>query len=97
VTKPGVSNLLTLLAVSTGSSVSALEKEYGSGGYGNFKTAVAEAAVEKLSPIRQRTEELLADPAELDRILAEGSRKATEYALGTLKKVHHAIGLLPEH
>lgn len=97
VAKPGVSNLLTLFAVATGSSVSALENEFGSGGYGNFKSAVAEAVVEKLSPIRRRTEELLADPAELDRMLAEGSRKATEYALGTLKKVHQAIGLLPGH
>ena len=97
VAKPGVSNLLTLFAVATGSSVSALENEFDSGGYGNFKSAVAEAVVEKLSPIRRRTEELLADPAELDRMLVEGSRKATEYALGTLKKVHQAIGLLPGH
>ena len=56
---------------------------------------MAEAVVELLEPIRTTTHELLADPAELDRILAAGAEKAEAVANATLAKVHDAVGLLP--
>jgi len=56
---------------------------------------VAEAVVELLEPIRTTAHELLADPAELDRMLASGAEKAVAIANATLAKVHDAVGLLP--
>jgi len=93
--KPGVSNLLTLVSLATHTPVSELEKEFSGKGYGDLKKTVAEAVVELLTPIRTRTEELLADPAELDRLLAVGADKAEAYATTTLTKVHNAVGFLP--
>lgn len=95
VTKPGVSNLLTLGSLATGKSISALQDELQGSGYGNLKTTVAEAVVELLTPIRKTTHDLLSDPAELDRILASGAEKAEKIATATLTKVHDALGLLP--
>ena len=56
---------------------------------------VAEAVVETFRPIRERTNELLSDPTELDRILADGAARAEEIALSTLGRVYDAIGFLP--
>ena len=95
VNKPGVSNLLTLASLATGKTVPALEAEFQGSGYGNLKSTVAEAVVELLEPIRTTTHELLADPAELDRMLARGAEKAEERANRTLAKVHTAVGFLP--
>lgn len=95
VTKPGVSNLLTLGSLATGKSISALQDELQGSGYGNLKSTVAEAVVELLDPIRKTTHDLLSDPAELDRILASGADKAEKIATATLAKVHDALGLLP--
>ena len=61
--KPGVSNLLTLLSVLGGSSISSLESEFDGKGYGDLKGATAEAVVAAFDPIRTRTRELLDDPA----------------------------------
>jgi tryptophanyl-tRNA synthetase len=72
-----------------------LEAEFQGLGYGNLKSTVAEAVVELLEPIRTTTHELLADPAELDRMLARGAEKAEERANLTLAKVHTAVGFLP--
>ena len=94
VNKPGVSNLLTLASLATGKTVPALESEFQGSGYGNLKSTVAEAVVELLEPIRTTTHELLADPAELDRMLARGAEKAEERANLTLAKVHTAVGFL---
>jgi len=95
VNKPGVSNLLTLASLATGNGMPALEAEFQGLGYGNLKSTVAEAVVELLEPIRTTTHELLADPAELDRMLARGAEKAEERANRTLAKVHTAVGFLP--
>lgn len=92
--KPGVSNLLTLLSIATGTSTKVLETKYSGQGYGSLKTDTADALVSLLAPIKKRTEELLGDPAELDRLLAKGAAKAEDVASHTLSKVHHAIGFL---
>ena len=95
--KPGISNLLSLLALSTQRTVEDVVGEFAGGGYGTLKTAVADAVVERLDPIRQRTQELLKDPGELDRILGAGAEKAEARANATLARVQRALGLLPRH
>jgi tryptophanyl-tRNA synthetase len=95
-TKPGISNLLTIYSVLAGESIASLEAEFGSGGYGNFKTKLADVVVETFAPIRERTLELLDDPAELDRVLAGNADRAAEIANRTLATVYDRIGLLPK-
>jgi tryptophanyl-tRNA synthetase len=94
VAKPGVSNLLTLYTLATGTTIAEAEKEFSGGGYGPLKVAVSEAVVAMVDPIRQQTLELLDDPAELDRLLAVGADKAEAIATQTLKRVYDNIGFL---
>lgn len=92
--KAGVSNLLTMLSAFSGQPVSALEEQYVGRGYGDLKKDVAEVVVEAFTPIRQRTLELLDDPAELDRVLSANADRAEEIANATLDKVYDRIGLV---
>ena len=92
--KPGVSNLLTILSAFTGTAVPRLEAEYTGRGYGDLKKDVADAVVDTFGPIRARTLELLADPAELDRMLAANADRAAEIANATLERVYDRMGLL---
>ena len=91
--KPGVTNLLGILSAFTGRSSADLAAEYDGQGYGTFKTAVADAVVAELGPIRERTLELLDDPAELDRILEANAERAREVADATLDRAMRAMGL----
>jgi tryptophanyl-tRNA synthetase len=93
--KPGVSNLLSILSLLTGQGMDALVASFDGLQYGALKTAVAEAVVEAFSPIRERTLELLDDPAELDRLLAINASRAEEIADATLTRVYDALGFLP--
>ncbi|NYE96468.1 tryptophanyl-tRNA synthetase [Psychromicrobium silvestre] len=93
--KPGISNLLTIQSVITGTPVAQLETDYQGKMYGHLKVELAEIVVERLSPIRQRVEELLSDPAELDRLLAVGAEKARGFAAGTIDEVYRKVGFLP--
>ncbi len=93
--KPGVSNLLEILAAATGRSIEDLAAEHDGHGYGAFKTAVAEAVVELLRPIQQRHAELAADPAEVARLLDDGAHRARTIAADTLQRAKDAMGLLP--
>ena len=93
--KPGVSNLLTILGAFTGQSITSLENEYAGRGYGDLKGAVAEAVVSTFGPVRERALELLDDPAELDRVLARNAERANEIAEATLSRVYDRIGFLP--
>ena len=63
--------------------------------YGHLKVDLAEVVAERLTPIRDRANELLADPAELDRLLAVGADKAREIAAATLRDVYAKVGFLP--
>ena len=92
--KPGVSNLLTIYAALTGQQVSSIENEYAGRGYGDFKKGLAEIVVNEFEPVRARALELLDDPAELDRILAENAGKADAVADATLSDVYDRVGLL---
>ena len=91
--KPGVSNLLTILAVSTGRTPEALAEEYTE--YGPLKADTASALVEFLRPVRERYAELAEHPGETERILKLGAEKAQQVAGATLARAKEAIGLLP--
>jgi len=93
--KPGVSNLIEIYAAVTGQNIAAVEKEFGDGGYGTFKGAVAEAVVEYLRPVQERYAALAADPGEVDRLLAMGADGATSIADDVLARAMKAAGLLP--
>ncbi len=93
--KPGVSNLLEIMAAATGDDVDTLAATYDGGGYGAFKAAVADAVVELLEPIQRRHAEFAADPGEVERVLARGAATARETAGGTIADAKDAMGLLP--
>ncbi|MFI6792474.1 tryptophan--tRNA ligase [Nonomuraea sp. NPDC050383] len=93
--KPGVSNLLRIQSALTGTPIPELVARYEGQGYGTFKKDVAESVVDTFTPIRERTEKLLADEAELDRLLAIGARRAGEVAEETMEQVRDRIGFLP--
>ena len=95
VEKPGVSNLLTMLSLITGTGMDALVGSFAGQQYGALKGAVAEAVVEELRPIRERTLELLDDPGELDRLLRINAERASAIADATLARVYDAVGFLP--
>jgi tryptophanyl-tRNA synthetase len=90
--KPGVSNLLEIMSVATGDPIPELESRYDSGGYGPFKADVAEAVTALLDPIRDRYTELRADPAELQRLLAQGAEKARAASAPTLETMYERLG-----
>ena len=93
--KAGISNLLGILSLLGGSTVAALETEFAGKGYGDLKSAVADAVVAEFEPIRARAMELLSDTAELDRLLAVNAERANEIAEATLGRVYDAVGFLP--
>jgi len=93
--KAGISNLIEILAVVRGEGPEAIEREFDGSGYGAFKTAVAEAVVEYLRPVRERYHELRGDEAELERTLVEGGDKAREIASSTLGAVRERMGVGP--
>ncbi|GAA3227725.1 tryptophan--tRNA ligase [Actinocorallia longicatena] len=93
-TKPGVSNLLTIMSALGGEPIEGLEGHFAGAGYGQLKKELAELALETFGPIRERTLELLADPAELDRMLAKGAERASEVAAGTMDTVRERVGYL---
>ena len=92
--KPGISNLLTIHSALSGKSIQEIESEFAGRGYGDFKSAVAEVVIAELEPIRERTKQLMDDPAELVSLLSTGANKANEVASNTLKEVYAAIGLI---
>jgi tryptophanyl-tRNA synthetase len=94
--KPGVTNLIDILAVARGTSPEAVEEEMRAArGYGDLKTATAQAVVEMLAPVRERYAELRGDEQRLEAILAEGAEKARAMASETLGDVRAAMGYAP--
>ena len=91
-TKPGVSNLLSILGAATDRDPETLADQYSQ--YGPLKSDAADAVISVLEPVQRRRSELLADPAELDRIIAQGANKASEVASGTVQRAKNAMGFL---
>ncbi|MDQ2825985.1 MAG: tryptophan--tRNA ligase [Actinomycetota bacterium] len=92
-TRPGVSNLLQILAAASGGDPAELAKGYTQ--YGPLKTDTAEAVVELLRPVRERYAELHSDPEAIRATLSRGAGKAEAIAAVTLARAREAIGLLP--
>ena len=91
--KPGISNLIEVLAVIRGVDHSEIEGEFDGQGYGAFKTAVADAVVDYLRPIRERYDEIRPDEAGIEQTLAEGAEQARAMASETLRDVRAAMGV----
>ena len=92
--KPGISNLMEILAIVGDQELSEIEARYDGQGYGAFKDEVADAVVAALDPIRLRYEELRSDAAELDRLLALGAGKAREASAPTLEQMYKRMGFV---
>jgi tryptophanyl-tRNA synthetase len=93
--KPGVTNLLRIYSALSGEPISSLEQRYAGSGYGALKKDLADVVVDAFAPIRERTEKLLANEAELDRLLADGAARARRLASATMAKVRDRVGFLP--
>ena len=91
--KPGITNLIDVLAVANGVDPAELEREFEGAGYGDFKQAVAEGVVELLAPVRERYTELRPDEAALEATLAAGAQRAGEIASKTLVEVRERMGV----
>jgi tryptophanyl-tRNA synthetase len=94
VEKPGVANLLTILAALTDTDIGVLVEKFAGRGYGELKAAVADAVTEVVTPYRNRTLELMQERGELEAILARGAERAREIASATLADVYAKVGLV---
>jgi len=94
-TKPGVSNLLQILAAATDRTIPDVEADVAGGGYGTLKQTVADAVIEFLTPLQERYRALAADPSQVDAALATGAAKAEAVSTKVLRRVRDAVGLLP--
>ena len=92
--KPGVSNLLTILSAFTGKTIPALEAEYDGKMYGPLKVDAAAAVVAFAEPFQAKVNELLADQAELHKLMAAGADRAAALASETVKSVYDKVGLV---
>jgi tryptophanyl-tRNA synthetase len=93
--KPGVTNLIDILAVARGVGPEAIEREFEGQGYGALKQAAGEAVVELLAPVRERYQELRPDEEALERTLAEGAGRARAIASDVMAGVRDAMGIGP--
>ena len=92
--KQGVSNLMQVYSCCTGESFTEIEDQFCGKGYGAFKTAVGEAVVEKLRPIREEAERMMGDKAYLESVYKLGAEKASHAAEKTLRKVYKKLGFI---
>jgi tryptophanyl-tRNA synthetase len=91
--RPEAANLVGIYGAVTGESVEQVLARFAGQGFGAFKPALADALIALLAPLRARLEELRQNPAELDRLLAEGAAKATQLGAPTLADAYRAVGL----
>jgi tryptophanyl-tRNA synthetase len=92
--KPGVSNLIEILAVASGRPIPDVAAAYEGRGYGDLKGDTAEAVVELVAPVQRRFAELRADEAELKRLLGVGADKAREVSAPTLRQIYERMGFV---
>ena len=93
--KPGISNLIEILAAVRGTAPDEVEREFDGSGYGAFKAAVAAEVIDYLEPVRERYREIRPDEAALEGVLAAGAVKARALAGPTLRDVRRAMGVGP--
>lgn len=92
--KEGISNLLSIYSSITGKEITDAEKEFKGVGYGNFKSAVADAVVEEIRPIQENFKRLSSDKQYIEKAMKNGAEKANSIAYKTIKKVHKKIGFV---
>jgi tryptophanyl-tRNA synthetase len=93
--KPGISNLVEILAAVRGTTFEQVEAEHADSRYGDFKLAVGQAVIEHLRPVRERYDALRGDEAALEAVLADGAEKARALAAPVLADVRRAMGVGP--
>jgi tryptophanyl-tRNA synthetase len=93
--KPGISNLIEILAIARGVTPEAVERDFAGRGYGDFKAAVGDEIAAWLTPVRERYGDLRADQDALEDMLAAGAEKARAIAAGTVADVRAAMGVGP--
>nr|NUR37690.1 tryptophan--tRNA ligase [Sphingomonas sp.] len=91
--RPEARNLVGIYGAVTGESVEQVLARFAGQGFGSFKPALADLLISLLEPLRTRLDQFRADPAELDRLLAEGSARAAELGAPTLAAAYRAVGL----
>jgi len=91
--RPEAKNLVGIYAAVTSENVEHVLRRFAGQGFGTFKPALADALVALIAPLRTRLEQLRNDPAELDRILADGAAKARDLGAPTLAAAYQAVGL----
>jgi tryptophanyl-tRNA synthetase len=93
--KPGISNMIEIMAVARGITPEEVEREFAGSGYGDFKTAVGDAVVDWLTPVRERYAELRTDDDRLEAVLEAGADKARAIAAPIVAEVREAMGVGP--
>jgi tryptophanyl-tRNA synthetase len=93
--KPGISNLIEILAIARGVTPEAVERDFAGRGYGDFKAAVGDEIADWIAPVRERYSDLRADEDVLEDMLAAGADKARAIAAGTVADVRAAMGVGP--
>ena len=92
--KDGINNLMGIYSCCTGLSMDEIARDFEGKGYGDFKTAVGEAVVEELRPVRERYEKLIKDQAYLKQVAAKGAETASRIANRTLDKAMKKCGFV---
>ena len=91
--RPEAANLVGIYGAVTGETVEQVLAKFAGQGFGAFKPALADVLIALLAPLRARLEEFRRDPAELDRILADGAERASALGAPTLAAAYEAVGL----
>ena len=92
--RPEASNLVGIFAALSNQTSADVLQEFGGRGFGDFKPALAELAIEKLAPISDEMRKLMADPGHIDAVLADGAERARAIAEPILSEVHEIVGLI---
>jgi tryptophanyl-tRNA synthetase len=93
--KPGIANMIEIMAVARGITPEDVEREFAGSGYGDFKTAVGDAVVDWLTPVRERYADLRTDDDRLEAVLEAGADKARAIAAPIVAEVREAMGVGP--
>lgn len=92
--KEGIENLMSIMSAFTGKTFEDIEAEFEGKGYGDFKTAVAEAVIEELSPIREKYYDYLNNKDYLKEVYKQGAERASYLASKTIRKVYRKLGFV---
>ncbi|HSZ52732.1 MAG TPA: tryptophan--tRNA ligase [Caulobacteraceae bacterium] len=92
--RPEAANLVGIYAAMAGVSDQQVLNEFGGKGFGEFKPVLADLMVDRLAPVSDRMRRLIADPAEIDRILAHGAARARAIAVPILEETRRIVGFV---